>query len=489
MTTSIIINNVWSHVHGMPLLQQRQVNKWEDQLSGPYGITNKQGDILSGVIPALFGDDIMSCHVIDQRTIPCIHTGVPLFVDRDYQYDAIHRALSYHRGILKLPMGSGKSHIVAGLTGAFNCTHLVLVHKANLVEDLARTIKKFLNEDVGRIHGKANEYSQRIVCATYKSLYARPELLPFIQSRESIIADECHVIPALTHFTILLNTTNAYYRFGLSATPLIREDNRDIHTVGVLGPLIYEVPNESLFKQGHTIPPEVIWLDAETNTAQTEYAKGYNEAIAFNIQRNQRINQILDTCEKPAIVFVKTHKHQEQLLKILAPVHGRKVYWANQHSSVGERQRIVEAMKQNELSVVVSTRVLNDGMDVPNLRTVINGTGGASLIDAIQPSGRGSRPAENKKSFKLYDFNDQGHHWFEEHTAQRYRAYCEAGYAVREPNKLAKVVDLVPKQGNINKAELHPETAGVWYCIAWFTFIIFTLGLCSFASWLFSKDK
>ncbi len=454
MKTTIQLNNVWSSIRQPSTKVLQQINKWESKLSGPYGVTHSDGRILSGVIPDLF--DPTLCTVVDQRTRPCIPDVIPTFVDRDYQITTVSKALFYGRGLLKLPTGAGKSVVVAGIAKALKCSHLILVHKAHLVEDLARTLHHFLKEDIGRVHGTANDYNKRIVCATFKSLYSRPELLTFIQSRESVMVDECHVLPALTHFAVMLNTLNAYYRFGLSATPLLREDERDIHTVGLLGPIIYEVTNQELYTKGYVVPPEVTWLNAVTKTDEPEYFDGYIEAIVDNIMRNSAITQALSICEKPAIVFVKSHKHQQNLLQLL----NNKATVVNQYTPLDDRKLIAQKMKLNEIEIVIATNVFNEGVDVPNLQTVINATASSSWIAAIQEPGRGARPFENKTSFKLYDFNDRGHRWFEQHTAQRYAAYHEAGFKLDPPAGTHKVVDLHNKQGTMKTAK---PTRSLWY--------------------------
>ncbi len=466
MKTTIKIDNVWSHIQAPSDTIRKQINKWEAKLSGPYGITHTDGRTLSGVLPLLFGNPLVNGITIDERKVPCVPAQIPSFVDRDYQLTAVQHALQHKRGILKLPTGSGKTNVIAGLAGALNCSHLIMVHKAHIAEYIAKTLAKLLNEEVGTIHGNANDYNKRVVCATFKSLYSREELLKFIQTRESILIDEVHTVPALTHFAVVLNTVNAYYRYGLSATPLIREDERDIHTIALLGPIIYEVRNQELYAKGFVVPPDVIWLSAVTKTDKPEYFEGYQEAIVNNLFRNQAIKQVLDVCEKPAIVFVKTHMHQQVLIDILRTVHGKQLVFVNQHDSIDQRQIIAQNMKLGATTVVVATSVFNEGVDVPNLRTVINATGASSWIAAIQEPGRGSRPFENKTSFKLYDFNDIGHKWFEDHTAERYAAYLEAGFTVDAPSGKAKVIDVRTEQYSMKTAK---PKRGLWYrlCNDW----------------------
>jgi superfamily II DNA or RNA helicase len=67
---------------------------------------------------------------------------------------------------------------------------------------------------------------------------------------------------------------------------------------------------------------------------------------------------------------------------------------------------------------------------VPELRSVVVASGGASGIAAIQRVGRAMRPAEGKDACVVWDFYDLGDHTLMAHSRKRRDAYLKEGYTV-----------------------------------------------------------
>lgn len=360
------------------------------------------------------------------------------------------------------------TRVAAGILESLDCTWLYLVHKANLVESAAATFKTLLKEDIGRVHGGVTDTKHRVVCATFKSLACKPELLKFIQSVEGVIVDEAHTLPAREAFSVVLSATNAYYRIGLGATPLFREDRRDLHTIALLGPEIYSITPDELAAKNFLVLPKVEWINCAQRAKEIEFDKVYTELIVESNLRNNLLIAKLLKAPKPAIVFVKLLQHQDRVMEILRRYGAKSFTFVRGDTSTEERGHVVDRMIKGTLDIIVSSSVFNEGMDAPNLRTVINATGQSSWIAAIQEPGRGTRPASGKNSFKMYDFNDVGNKWFEMHTAQRYAAYRAAGYTVPTPSPLAaKVLDTLTERCSMlePKAYLPPKHSNLYYLI------------------------
>ena len=459
METALVTrNNIWTTINRPTEALNKALIKLEDTLSSSgLGVMSKdQTSFFSGLLPLLQSRVKISAR--DGRTPPPHQVKhLPSFLDRYYQRDAVVAAIANRTGILKLPTGAGKSRIACGIMASVPCTWLYLVHKANLVEDVANAFEKLTSERAGRVYSDENDYKQRVVCATFKTLYNRKELLPFIQSVDGIITDEAHTVPALTHFAVVLNTLNAYYRIGLGATPLFREDYRDIHTISMLGPQIYEIKVQELIDKNYIVEPVVEWITIKNEKKEQDYITAYEDLITDNQTRNGIIVDRTLTAAQPVLIFVKEHKHQDILKDMFSTHTNEHVAIVNEHTSIFERQEIVKQMRDSSLKIVISSAVFNEGMDVPNLQTVINATAQMSWVQAIQELGRGTRPFPGKIRFTIIDFNDTNNEWFEEHTAQRYAAYVAAGFKCKAPNWTARKVlatineratmfDVVPKR-------------------------------------------
>jgi superfamily II DNA or RNA helicase len=96
-------------------------------------------------------------------------------------------------------------------------------------------------------------------------------------------------------------------------------------------------------------------------------------------------------------------------------------------------EQVMHTEKRDEkLAVCIwfLARVVQEGVDVPALRSVVIAAGGQSTIAAIQRVGRGLRTQAGKTSCDVWEFLDRGQRWLEAHSRARRRAYEAEGYTV-----------------------------------------------------------
>jgi superfamily II DNA or RNA helicase len=99
--------------------------------------------------------------------------------------------------------------------------------------------------------------------------------------------------------------------------------------------------------------------------------------------------------------------------------------------ATGARKTYIEALERGDLDVLICTVIFQEGVDIPDLQSVIIATGGASSIAAIQRMGRGMRKVAGKTTFEVWDIMDTGDKWLEKHSRERGRAYLDEGHEVR----------------------------------------------------------
>jgi superfamily II DNA or RNA helicase len=80
--------------------------------------------------------------------------------------------------------------------------------------------------------------------------------------------------------------------------------------------------------------------------------------------------------------------------------------------------------------LLVATNIFNEGVDIPELKSVVIAAGGSSSIQALQRIGRGMRRTDSKSRFYVYDLLDSGQRWMERHAKARQRAYRSEGHTV-----------------------------------------------------------
>lgn len=329
---------------------------------------------------------------------------------------------------------SGKTHVAAGLVWSLPCRWLFLAHRGVLVHQAADRFEKLLCEPVGRI-AEGRWSTQRITCATFQTLSRRaddPAARRLLGSVGGVIADECHVVGASAIRSVVMDCA-AYYRIGLSGTPLDRGDRRSVLAVGALGTVIHRVTTEELTARGllaesvvRFVPVHQGWRAAGR---QRKHATVYRDLVVRSHVRNRAIVDVALAADKPCLVFVQHLKHGKWLVDLLR-AGGLEVEFVQGKDDDARRRSRLDALQRGRLDVVVATVVLQEGVDVPGLRSVVNAGAGKSVIAVLQRVGRGMRVAAGKQSFQIWDVADSGDKWTEAHYAARVKALQREGHVV-----------------------------------------------------------
>jgi hypothetical protein len=156
---------------------------------------------------------------------------------RDYQMEAARVLRARTRGIVDIPTGGGKtSCLIAWALGMRSLRWLVLVDTIDLVEQAAARFERYSGgESAGRIGGGQHRV-ERFTVATLQTMHQGLEsgdsqVCRLAEDAHGLVSDEVHCLAAETYLSVAMRC-GAYYRFGVSATPLMREDARDFLTIG-----------------------------------------------------------------------------------------------------------------------------------------------------------------------------------------------------------------------------------------------------------------
>lgn len=386
--------------------------------------------------------DGVPIEMLDARKAPPRDDDADLSWLRDYQAEAVARVLERTRGIIHSPTGSGKGELVIALARAVRTRWLFVVHRTTLVsaqatrfEDRNRQHGVDLGE-AGRIGDGLFTLGDRLTCATFQTLdrmdkEARREMLAGFGG---LMVDEAHTTPAASHYSMLMDCP-AYYRVGLSGTPLDRNDDRDPFTVAALGPVIFHIETKTLVERGVLARPIVRMLKVPQPHAKGSYASVYSKCIAKSERRNAAVVSLARRASKPAILFVKHVEHGKELEKQLIN-SGIAAEFVHGMHSTGWREATLRRLKQGKTDVVIATVIFQEGVDVPELRSVVNASGQLSVIATLQKIGRGMRVdrdhagnvREGGDTFEVWDVFDTGNATLEKHARARRAAYVAQGH-------------------------------------------------------------
>jgi len=356
---------------------------------------------------------------------------------RDYQKKAVWAAANRGRGIIKVPTGGGKTEIFVGLTRVLPVEWLFLVHRADLVTQTADRYRLRTGEKAGVFNGGVwQRGTANVTVSTFQAIYwAWKNKMPGVQELfdgiEAINVDEVHAQPADTFYNMSMLFENARYRIGQSGTPLDRSEIDSMRTIGCLGPIVYEIKKEVLVEAGVLsessihMPP----VDQDGHT-KASWRTVYNDLIVHSKVRNEAVAKMVEQADKPCLCFVDEYAHGANLQKELQKL-GLRVGFVHGGHSLDMRQSKIKRLVQDQVDVLLCTVIFQEGIDIPQLRSVVNAAGKASVVAALQRIGRGMRITAGKTSFQVWDVWDTGQKWIQDHAKERYRAYRDAGHDVK----------------------------------------------------------
>lgn len=395
-------------------------------------------------------DDTRIRPVVERREVPASWL-------RDYQAQAVRVCLDPHRplhgrGVAQCPTGSGKTRIIASIAYTEPCVWLMVVDTKDLLDQGATAYEKLTGLPAGRI-GDGQWKVEQFTVATMQTLLDKLSTTKgkdYLRSVQGLAIDEVHVA-ATRGYRKILSSTDAYWRLGFSATPLGREDHADLRMVGSVGPIVYKISPQQLIEKGLLVQPNITFVEGPEQPvpywAPVELAKrrggvekawpvAYSLGIATSESRNALLVKLAQKVAKPALLFVKAIMHGQHLVHRLEKV-GLSVDYVHGADNRAARKSAIKRLEHGDLDVLVCSGIFNKGIDIPEVRGLINGAGGRSVHQAVQRLGRGTRTAEGKTEIEFWDVMDRGP-WIRGHSKIRAKAYRDSGYVV----KLTKEEDL-----------------------------------------------
>lgn len=353
-------------------------------------------------------------------------------------------------GVVVLPTGAGKTYLAQLAMQATRRSTLIVVPTLDLMHQwYAHLLAAFPDASVGLLGGGSHD-STPLLVATYDSAAIHAETLG--NRYALLVFDECHHLPS--DFTrVIAEYSLAPYRLGLTATPE-RTDGKHADLALLIGPEVYRTSPEALsgtvlamhrvvrlkvklsqherqryddliqtrdrFLQQYGIRlgsltgwQMFVQASARSRAGRSAMlAHREARAIAFGTAGKLRVLADLLAQHSPARTLIFTDDNATvyriaQEFLIPAITH---------QTPVKERHDILSRFRSGEYPVVVTSRVLNEGVDVPEASIAIVLSGSGSTREYIQRLGRILRQGEGKLAV-LYEVIAEA--TSEEHTARR----------------------------------------------------------------------
>ncbi len=351
---------------------------------------------------------------------------------RPYQKEALTAwGKARGRGIVILPTGAGKTVVALMTMEAMKVSTLVVVPTIDLMHQWHDTIcARFglQTDEVGMVGGGFRT-KRPITVITYDSA-AMPRR--DLSDVGLLIFDEAHHLPSPSYRTIATRCPAAF-RLGLSAT-LERTDGRHDDLQTLIGPTVYERQPATLARDKHIadykvkrvyvdltddeqarydqLSAEYSWYMAANRTKlmMTGCANLY-EAMIRQAGHDPAARQALRAHRESRMLAMNAESKVKQVEQLLQEHKGDKVIVFSEWNAIvndmarrlclpaityrthaDERRDILDQFRKHAYSKLVTGRVLNEGVDVPDANVAIVVSGSSTTREYIQRLGRVLRP-------------------------------------------------------------------------------------------------
>ncbi len=366
---------------------------------------------------------------------PALPRALSLAIEpRPYQDEALSNWLAEgSAGVVVLPTGAGKTLVAAMAIQVTGLWTLAVVPTIDLLQQwrVALAAALSLNVDEIGVFGGGEKDLKPVTIITYDSaaLYPR-ELRRF----GLLIFDECHHLPAPT-YRLIAECAFTPLRLGLSATPE-RSDMAHMDLDELIGPEVYRRSPAEL-TEGRYL--------AQYQERRIEVALSEEDEARYNEQRHiyrsflQRRRIVIRSPEdfQHKLIYMSARDAQARTAMLAwreardiamnAPVKYAEIErLLRQHADdlvilfseynyvvdeisrrfclpsityktpPEERRLILERFRSGQYSKLVTGRVLNEGVDVPDCRVAIIVSGNSTKREYIQRLGRVLRPKEGQ---------------------------------------------------------------------------------------------
>ncbi len=322
------------------------------------------------------------------------------------------------RNLVVAATGTGKTLISAFDFARFykqypEANFLFVAHRQEILKQALTAYRGVLkNNQFGELwvaEHKPNSY--RHLFASVQSLNLQLDNLPLSADfYDYIVIDEVHHIAA-TSYRGLLAYFSPKILLGLTATPE-RHDGQNILD-DFCGVIAAEIRLPEAINQRYLCPFQYFAIDDDTDLRKIKWHQGrydiaeLSHLYTHNEQRVKRIiNSLNDTVTNirqiKALAFCVSKEHAEYMAKkfALAGISADVLTSDNSH----ERQQKRQSLISGYVNILCVVDIFNEGVDIPEVDTLLFLRPTESLTIFLQQLGRGLRLTDNKQCCTVLDF-------------------------------------------------------------------------------------
>lgn len=317
------------------------------------------------------------------------------------------RSEGSNAGLVVLATGLGKTWLSAFDSTKFNRV-LFVAHREEILDQAMQTFRRVRpNDYLGLYNGEAKHPKADVLFASIQTLGRQQHLERFATDHfDYIVIDEFHHASAAT-YRRLLRHFKPRYLLGLTATPE-RSDGADLLEL-CGGNLVYRCDLAEGIRRDllcafdyFGVPDEVDYTNIPWRSTRFDEEQ-LTTAVATLSRAENAADQLERRGGKKVIVFCVSQRHADFMADFFS-AKGKRVAAVHSGRNSAPRTLSLERLQKGELDIVCAVDMLNEGVDMPDLDTVMMLRPTESKILWLQQFGRGLRRSKPDKKLKVIDY-------------------------------------------------------------------------------------
>ena len=341
-----------------------------------------------------------------------------LFQPRGAQIEALYaledsRAEGAVKGLVQAATGVGKTYLAAFDSAKYKRV-LFVAHREEILKQAAVSFRNVRHsDDYGFFYGKQKDTDKSVIFASVATLgreeYLTADYFPADYFNYLVIDEFHHAVN--TQYRRIVNYFTPQFMLGLTATPE-RMDGKSIYEICAYN-VPYEISLKEAINKGMLVPFHYYGIYDETDYSGLHLVKGrYDERELTDIYKGNRRRYDLiykyymkyRSCR--ALGFCCSRQHAEEMAKEFCKrgIASVAVYSEAEGEFSEQRDKAVEQLIKQEIRVIFSVDMFNEGLDIASLDMVMFLRPTESPIVFLQQLGRGLRTYRGKEYLNVLDF-------------------------------------------------------------------------------------
>lgn len=324
------------------------------------------------------------------------------------------RSEGHGKGLVVMATGLGKTFLSAFDFQQIGGRHaLFIAHREEILDQAADAwARVFPDRSIGMLTGRRKEPGSDLLFASVQTLSREQHLRRFPPDHfDYIVIDEFHHAAAASYRKLLAHFTPRFL-LGLTATPHRTDGSALLDLCGG-----HEVARVSLvdgIARGLLVPFRYFGVRDDLDFDSIPWRSGRfdPDELTTRVATRDRAAQALREYEahapapaRRALVFCCSRRHADFVAQYFSE-HGHRAVAVHSGPTSAPRAASLERLRRGELEVICAVDVFNEGVDLPDVNTILMLRPTESSIVFMQQLGRGLRrgTSDDKRELVVVDF-------------------------------------------------------------------------------------